>query len=76
MLAVLISPEGRSRKPYALPVQLIPYTGLGQKKIRVIINAVIKEMVDRKMDISGKNMYILSYIHVIIKDVYLFTVCV
>lgn len=47
---MLISPEARDRKPYAIPVQLIPYTGLAQAQIRDII---IKEMVMRDMDISG-----------------------
>ena len=34
VLAILISPDSRKRKPYALPVQLIPYVGLSSKKMR------------------------------------------
>ena len=37
-----------------MPVQLIPYAGLGQEKIRKIINGVIGEMVQRGMDVSGE----------------------
>ena len=44
----MISPETRDHKPYAMPVQLVPYAGLTQKKIRSLINnGVIKEMVKR-----------------------------
>ena len=56
VLAVLISPDNRKRKPYALPVQLIPYVGLSLKKIRLIVNNVAKEMVDRGMTVMGKHM--------------------
>jgi len=27
LFVVMISPEGRQRKPYALPIQCVPYTG-------------------------------------------------
>ena len=50
----MISPEARDRKPYAMPVQLVPYAGLTQKKIRSLINGVIKEMVKRKLEVCGR----------------------
>lgn len=56
ILAILISPEARNRKPYALPVQMIPYIGLNRSEIRDIINNVISEMSMRGMSVSGKSM--------------------
>lgn len=49
----MISPEGRQRKPYALPIQCVPYTGLTEKQARVIVNKVIQEMHDRGMQVTG-----------------------
>ena len=59
VLAVLISPEARNRKPYALPVQLIPYAGMNQAQIRDVINNVISEMSLLGMAVSGKHAYIV-----------------
>lgn len=41
-------------KPYALPVQLVSYTGLNQSKVRSIINGIIAEMTKRKMKVAGE----------------------
>ena len=51
--AILISPEDRKRKPYALPVQLIPYVGMGEEKIRRILNNLIQRMKDMGMTVAG-----------------------
>ena len=37
----MISPEERNRKPYALPVQCLPYAGLGDDQIQSLVNKVI-----------------------------------
>jgi len=58
ILAVLISPDNRKRKPYSLPVQMIPYVGLGQKQIRAIVSNVAKEMSNRGMNVTGKVTYL------------------
>lgn len=52
-LVVMISPEERCRKPYALPVQCVPYKGLPDNTVRRLINKVIKEMVQRGMKVAG-----------------------
>ena len=44
ILVFMVSPEERSRKPYALPVQLIPYTSLSDAKVRELANNIIQEM--------------------------------
>lgn len=49
-LVIMISPEG---KPYALPVQCIPYQGL---KDVDLFNLVIKEMVQRGMKVAGETI--------------------
>ena len=61
IFAVMISPEARNRKPYALPVQLISYVGLNQDRIRTIINGVIREMEARSMDVCGTYTVVIAY---------------
>ena len=41
-------------KPYALPVQLVSYTGLNQSQVRSVINGVIAEMTKREMKVAGE----------------------
>ena len=55
--AIIISPEDRKRKPYALPVQLIPYVGMGQEKIRKVLNNLIQRMKDMGMAVAGMLSY-------------------
>ena len=51
--AILISPEDRKRKPYALPVQLIPYVGMGQENIRKVLNNLVLKMKEMGMRVAG-----------------------
>ncbi|XP_065899778.1 uncharacterized protein [Dysidea avara] len=53
VLVFMISTEDRRRKPYALPVQCIPYKGLTDAKIRELANKIIAEMTKRKMHVAG-----------------------
>ena len=53
ILVVMISPEERSSKPYALPIQCIPYKSLKDSEVRQIANRIVKEMVSRKMKVAG-----------------------
>lgn len=53
ILVIMISPEERNRKPYALPVQCMPYVGLGDMEVRVITDKVIQEMTNRGMKVAG-----------------------
>ena len=41
----MISPESRVFKPYAVPVQCVPYVGMKESKLRELIRALIKAMV-------------------------------
>ena len=38
IFVIMISSELRNRKPYALPVQCIPYAGLNEESMRRLIN--------------------------------------
>jgi len=53
VLVFMISNEERNRKPYALPVQCIPYRGISDAKERELANKVIHEMVKREMRVAG-----------------------
>ena len=51
-LVIMISPEERNKKPYAFPVQCVPYKGLKDRQVREITNKVISEMT-KKMKVAG-----------------------
>lgn len=53
VLVFMISTEDRRRKPYALPVQCIPYKSIGDAAVRELANKIISEMVKRKMNVAG-----------------------
>ena len=57
VLVFMISPEERNQKPYALPVQCLPYKGLSDAKARDLANKVIHEMVQRNMKVSGNQYF-------------------
>lgn len=54
VLAVMISPDDCKRKPYALPVQCIPYTSLNEQQIRSIVTGLAKTMKQKRMDVVGR----------------------
>lgn len=54
ILIIMISTEERKQKPYAMPVQCLPYVGLQDMEVRKIVDKVIQEMVNRGMKVSGE----------------------
>jgi len=66
IFVLMISPEQRNRKPYALPVQCVPYTSLKHKTCRKLLNDLITEMHNRQMKVAGKSalhrLYIMTNI--------------
>ena len=50
---LMISSELRNHKPYALPVQCLPYAGMKEVDIRHLINSLIQEMVNLGMIVRG-----------------------
>lgn len=63
VFVIMISPEDRRVKPYALPVQLVSYAGLNQSRVRSIINGVIAEMTKREMKVADKILCTCMYRH-------------
>ena len=53
VMVVLISPEERLSKPYALAVQCIAYHNIKDKEVREICNNIVKEMKARGMKVAG-----------------------
>ena len=61
ILVFMISTEDRRKKPYALPVQCVPYKGLSDLKVRDLANKVLREMVKRKMKVAGMHVTRLGW---------------
>lgn len=53
VLVIMISTEYRSKKPYALPVQCLSYTGMSVSDLRQIINNVVLKMKEVGMQVTG-----------------------
>ena len=63
MLVFMVSPESRSRQPYALPVQCLPICGIKDKTIRDMANKIIGAMMERDMKVAGMIYdYVLCYL--------------
>ena len=62
---VMISPENRQYKPYALPVQRIPYKSLTASAARSLVNKLVQEMVKKDMEVVGKCFIELLYLPII-----------
>ena len=60
VLVVMISTETRSKKPYALPVQCVPYASFKDSELRTLLNVVIKAMVELGMKVAGTYVIIIS----------------
>ena len=41
------------KKPYAIPIQCIPYKSLSDFKVRELANLIVGEMTSRKMKVAG-----------------------
>ena len=52
----MISSALRNQKPYALPVQCVPYSTLMERDMQRMVNAT--EMVSHGMKVAGKNLCI------------------
>ena len=57
ILVFMISTEDRRKKPYAIPVQCMPYQGLTDSKVRDLANSIISEMAKRKMNVAGSTVF-------------------
>lgn len=53
VFVMMVSSEPRNKKPYALPVQCVPYDGLKESEIRSLVSKLVKEMVRLGMKVAG-----------------------
>ena len=53
IFVVMVSPESRSKKPYALPVQCLPIKALKDEQVRDIAHEIIFQMVECGMNVAG-----------------------
>ena len=60
IFVVMVSSELRRKKPYALPVQCLPYAGMTEKDIRRLISDLICEMVKLGMSVRGAFTIIIA----------------
>ena len=54
IFVLMISSEQRNIKPYAVPVQCLPYHSINQQIMRQLVCDLMKEMKSRGMKVSGK----------------------
>ena len=54
MFVMMISSELHDTKPYALPVQCLPYSGLKERDMWHMVTRIVKEMVTIGMAVAGK----------------------
>lgn len=54
ILVILVSSEKRDRKPYALPVQYLPYYSLRDQYLRDIVRSLKEEMVRQGLKVVGE----------------------
>lgn len=62
---LMISCEQRNCKPYAIPIQCIPYHTIDEKRMRRLISNVLEKMKDRGMKIAGQYSCVM-YTHSIL----------
>ena len=54
IFVMMISSEQRNIKPYAVPVQCLPYHSINQQVMRQLVCNLMKEMKSRGMKVSGR----------------------
>ena len=53
IFVMMISSEQRNFKPYAIPVQCLPYHSINQQVMRTLVSDLVREMTLRGMKFSG-----------------------
>ena len=55
LMVFMIADERRNRKPYALPVRVMPFKGMKDSKLRELYEELRKAMVDLEMTVVGND---------------------
>ena len=61
VFVLMVSSETREKKPYSLPVQCIPYSGLKEVELRRLVSDLCKEMTSLGLKVSGSRSKIRHY---------------
>ena len=56
MFVFMVSSSLRDRKPYAFPIQCLPYASLRESDMRRLVNNIVKEKVSLGMKVAGMYM--------------------
>ena len=56
---LMVSSELRNHKPYAVPIQYLPYAGLKESDLRRFVTRLVQEMDRLKMKVAGKNLLVI-----------------
>ena len=54
VMVIMVSEEKRDRKPYAMPVQYVPYRNIRDQYVRDLLVELKREMVKLEMDVVGE----------------------
>jgi len=57
----MISSDARNKKPYAVPVQWVPYSGLKEVDIRRLVSNLCKKMFSLGMNVSGTSVCFIKH---------------
>ena len=60
MFVFMIRSSLRDRKPYAIPIQCLPYASLKESDMRRLVNNIITEMVNLGMTVAGTCMHVYT----------------
>ena len=73
VLVIMVAEEKRSRKPYALPVQYIPYGSIRDQELRDVLASVKTVMTNMGMKVVGKLSHSLIDVIMMMFFRYIFT---
>ena len=62
----MISPTKRDKKPYAIPIQCVPYRGMKESTLRKLTTQIAHEMHHRKMKVAGKLVNGCVWLHILL----------
>ena len=66
IFVLMISCEQRDAKPYAIPVQCLPYKSINQQHMREIVNNLMQEMISTGMKVAGKFCVVWCFFVVVV----------
>ena len=68
IFVIMISSEKRNIKPYAIPIQCLPYASMNSSTMRRVLSNIVRLMKDRNMMVAG-TMHVnnfFKYMHYLI----------